>query len=61
MDIEFFVFSVEAFRFSKFQENESKHDKRNIKRGLTMTFEVKNLQSYRKSQLEVLQTYYFRA
>ena len=42
MEIEFFVFPVEAFQFSKFHENDTKHDKRNFKRGLTVTFMVKN-------------------
>ena len=41
MAIDYFVFSVEAFQFSKFHENEAKHDKRNFKRGLTVTFKVK--------------------
>ena len=31
-----FVFPVEAFQFSKFHENEAKHDKLNCKRGLTV-------------------------
>ena len=43
MAIKFFVFHVEAFQFSKFHESEAKLDKGNIKRGLTMTFKVKNL------------------
>ena len=44
MAIQFFVFQVEtASQFSKFQENMSKLDKGNLKRGLTMTLEVKNL------------------
>ena len=42
MEIEVFVFLMEAFLFSKFYENEAKHDKRNFKRGLSMTFVVKN-------------------
>ena len=33
MDIEYFFFSKEAFQYSKFYENEVKHDKRNYKRG----------------------------
>ena len=32
MDIEFFVFLVVAFLFSKFHENETKHDKHNFTR-----------------------------
>ena len=38
----FFVFQKEAFQFSKFHENVGKLDKGNFKRGLTMTFKVKN-------------------
>ena len=38
----FFVFSVKAFYFSKFHEDEAKHDKLNFKRALTVVFEVKN-------------------
>ena len=36
-----FVLSLEAFQFSRFYESEAKHDKRNCKRGLGTTFEVK--------------------
>ena len=36
-----FVSSVEAFQFSKSHENDAKHDKRDFKRCLTVTFEVK--------------------
>ena len=43
MAIEFYVFHVEAFQFSKFHENVAKLGKGNFKRGLTMTFKVKNL------------------
>ena len=42
---EFFIFPVEGFQFSKFHENEAIHDKRNFKRGLTVTFNVKNLKN----------------
>ena len=42
MAIKLFVFLVEAFQFSKFHKNEAKLDKGNSKRGLTMTFKVKN-------------------
>ena len=31
------------FEFSKFHENEAKHDKRGFKRGLTVTFKVKKI------------------
>ena len=41
MAIEFFVFQVEAFRFSKLHENEIKHGKGNLKKGLTVKFKVK--------------------
>ena len=34
MMIMFFVFSEEAFNFSKFHENETKHEKHNFERGL---------------------------
>ena len=40
--IKFFVFEVEAFQFSKFYESGAKFDKGDFKRGLTMTFKVKN-------------------
>ena len=43
MEIELFVFSVNSFQFSIFHENEVKRDKLNCKRGMTVTFEVKNL------------------
>ena len=33
MDIELFVFLAEALQFSRFRENESKHDQLNFKRG----------------------------
>ena len=37
-----FVFPVEAFQFSKYHKNEAKRDKSNLKKGLTVTFTVKN-------------------
>ena len=40
--IKFFIFPVEAFKCFKFHENEAKHDKSDFKRGLTVTFQVKN-------------------
>ena len=42
MVIEFFVFQMELFQFSEFHENVAKFDKDNFKRGLTVTFKVKN-------------------
>ena len=42
MVIDYFVFSMEVFQFSKFYENEAKCDKRSFKKGLTVTFKVKN-------------------
>ena len=39
---EFFTFQVEAFQFTKYLENIGKLDEDNFKRGLTMTFKVKN-------------------
>ena len=42
MEIELFVFSVDASRFSRFHENESKHNQINFNRGLTVRFKVKN-------------------
>ena len=42
MSIEFIVFQVEAFQFSKFRESETKLDKNDYKRGLNATFKVKN-------------------
>ena len=47
MVIEFFVFQVEAFQFSKFHENIAKLDKGNFKR-LDRTFKVKNSKNYWK-------------
>ena len=51
MEIELFVFSVEASQFPKFHENEPKHNYLNLNRGLTVKFKVKHLQNYRKNQL----------
>ena len=42
MAMEFFVFDVEAFQFTNFHENVGKPLKGNFKRGLTITFKVKN-------------------
>ena len=42
MAIEFFVFQVEAFQFSKFYENVAKVDNNNFKRSMIVTFKVKN-------------------
>ena len=42
MEIKFFVFSVESFKFCKCHENEAKYGKRNFKTGLTVTFEDKD-------------------
>ena len=42
MAIEFFVFKVEDFQFSKFHKNVIKLDKGNFKKGLTVTLKVKN-------------------
>ena len=44
MEIAYSVLSVEAFKFSNFQNFlifEAKHKKRNFKKGLTVTLEVK--------------------
>ena len=38
MEIEFFVFSKEDYQLFEFHENETKHDKRNFMRGMTVTF-----------------------
>ena len=43
MEIELFVFSVEAFQVFEFHENEAKHEKHKFKRVLTVTFEVNKL------------------
>ena len=40
MATKFFIFPIKAFQFSKFKENEAKHDKHNFKRGLIVTFKV---------------------
>ena len=42
MQTELFLFSVEALQFSRFHENESKHNQLNFNRGLTVRFKVKN-------------------
>ena len=62
MAIEFFVFRLEAFQFSQFHENIAKLDKDNFKRGLTVTFKVKNLQNYWKKWLKIfyLKVYFVR-
>ena len=44
--IEFYVFLVDAFQFSKFHENVDKLDRGNFKTGFTMTFMVKNFASF---------------
>ena len=51
MEIELFIFSEEASQFSKFHENESKHNYVNFNRGLTVKLKVKNSQNYKKNQL----------
>ena len=43
MVIKCFVFWLEAFKFSKFHKSKAKLDKGDLKRGLTVTFKVKNL------------------
>ena len=52
MTIEFFVFRLEAFQFSKFHENVAKLDKGIFERDLTVTIKVKNSQNYWKSGLK---------
>ena len=42
MDIEILVFWVEVFQFSKFRENGAKHNKRNVNKGLAVTFMLIN-------------------
>ena len=42
MATEFFIFQLEGFQFFKFHEDVTKHEKGNSKRGLTVTFKVKN-------------------
>ena len=42
MAMEFFIFHVKTFQFSKFHENVGKLHKGNFNRGLSMTFKVKN-------------------
>lgn len=60
MGLEFFgVFFVEPFQFLKFHESETKHDKRNFERGLTVPLEVKNSYNYGKNWLKVFQAYFF--
>ena len=45
---EFSVFQLEAFQFSKVHENVARLDKYNFKRGLTVTYKVKNSSNYWK-------------
>ena len=45
---------MEAFWFSKFHENVAKLGKSNFKRGLTVTFKVKNSLNYRKKWLKIV-------
>ena len=55
MNIQFFVFLVEAFPFSGFNENKAKPDKHNFKRGLTVTLvKVRNSWNYQKNWVEKL-------
>ena len=42
MVIDFFIFPVEDFRFSKTHDEEPKHGKRYFKRGLTVVFNIEN-------------------
>ena len=41
-DNQIFIFLGESFRFSKFHEDEWKHDYRKFKKSLTETFKIKN-------------------
>lgn len=41
--------------YSKFHENEAIHDKQNFKQGLTMIFEVKQLESHLEKRFKILQ------
>ena len=43
MEIKFLALLAGAIQFSKFHGNETKYDKRNIKRGLIVPLEVKSL------------------
>ena len=44
MAIEFSIFPVEKFskEFSRFYENEAKHDKHNFEKGLTVTRDIQD-------------------
>ena len=44
MAIEFFIFPVQKFfkEFSRFYENEAKHDKRNFEKSLTVTRDIQD-------------------
>ena len=50
---------MEAFQFSKFHENVGELEKGNIKRGLNMTFKVKDSQNYWEKWLRTLQAFPF--
>ena len=43
MEIELFVFSVEAFQVFEFHENEAKHEKHKFKWVFTVSFDVNKL------------------
>ena len=58
MAIEFFIFQLEAFQFSKLYEYVIKLDKGNFKRGMAVTFKVKNSRNCWKKWLETLQAYF---
>ena len=43
MEMKVFVFSLESSYFFKLYEKKAKSDKRNLKRGLAVAFDIKNL------------------
>ena len=61
MEMKVFVFSVESFYCNKFDEKEAKPDKPNFKRGLVVTFDVKNSYYYwKKNRIQIFQAYFFK-
>ena len=57
MAIEFFVFQVEVFQFSKFHERDAKLTKATLRE----TFKVKDSKNYWKTWLKILQVYFFES
>ena len=60
MEILFFVFSVDAFQFSNFLENEARYEKRKFKRSLIVRGLIrKMLEKIGKLKIKILKAYFF--